>query len=63
VIQGEKDEYGTLAQVEAIQRRVPHTQTLILPGCRHSPHREQPVPTLAAISRFVAALPPPSGRF
>jgi pimeloyl-ACP methyl ester carboxylesterase len=59
VIQGEKDEYGTLAQVEAIQRRVPAAHTIILPGCRHSPHREQPVPTLAAISKFVAALPPP----
>jgi len=30
VIQGEDDEYGTLAQVEAIQRRVPATQLLSL---------------------------------
>ena len=59
VIQGENDEYGTLAQVQAIQRRVPAAQTLILPGCRHSPHREHPDLTLAAISRFVAALPRP----
>jgi pimeloyl-ACP methyl ester carboxylesterase len=59
LIQGEKDEYGTLAQVQAIQRRVPATQTLILPGCRHSPHREQPDLTLAAISSFVSALPRP----
>lgn len=57
VIQGENDEYGTFAQVQAIQRRVPGTQTVILPSCRHSPHREQPDLTLAAISRFVAALP------
>jgi pimeloyl-ACP methyl ester carboxylesterase len=56
VIQGEKDEYGTLAQVAAIQRRVPGTQTLILPRCGHSPHRDQPELTLDTISCFVAAL-------
>ena len=56
VIQGEDDEYGTLAQVEAIQRRVPATQSLILPHCGHSPHRDQPSLTLDAISKFVATL-------
>jgi pimeloyl-ACP methyl ester carboxylesterase len=56
VIQGEYDEYGTLAQVEAIQRRVPATQSLILPRCGHSPHRDQPSLTLDAISKFVATL-------
>jgi len=56
VIQGEDDEYGTLAQVEAIQRRVAATQTLILPACGHSPHRDQPSLTLDAISKFVATL-------
>ena len=59
VIQGEDDEYGTLAQVQAVQRRVPAAQALILPDCRHSPHREQPDLTLAAISRFVLTLPRP----
>ena len=54
VIQGEDDEYGTLAQVEAIQRRVPATQSLILPRCGHSPHRDQPSLTLDAISKFIA---------
>ena len=56
VIQGEDDEYGTVAQVEAIQRRIPETQTLILPRCGHSPHRDQPKLTLDAISKFVASL-------
>lgn len=56
VIQGENDEYGTLAQIEAIRRRVPATQSLILPCCGHSPHRDQPSLTLDAISRFVATL-------
>lgn len=56
VIQGEDDEYGTLAQVEAIQRPMPATQSLILPRCGHSPHRDQPSLTLDAISKFVATL-------
>jgi pimeloyl-ACP methyl ester carboxylesterase len=55
-IQGEHDEYGTLAHVESIQRRVPRAQTLILPRCGHSPHRDQPNLTLDAVSKFVAAL-------
>ena len=56
VIQGENDEHGTLAQVAAIQRRVPATQSLILLLCGHSPHRDQPSLTLDAISKFIAAL-------
>lgn len=56
VTQGENDEYGTLAHVEAIQRCVPGTQTLILPRCGHSPHRDQLELTLDAITKFVAAL-------
>jgi pimeloyl-ACP methyl ester carboxylesterase len=53
VIQGEDDEYGTLAQVEAIKRRVRESETLVLPECGHSPHRDQPEKTLAAITKFV----------
>jgi pimeloyl-ACP methyl ester carboxylesterase len=56
VIQGEDDEYGTLAQVEAIQRRAPRAQTLILPNCGHSPHRDQPSLTLGAIPKFITTL-------
>ena len=57
VIQGENDEYGTLAQVQSIQRRIPTTQTCILPRCGHSPHRDQPTATLSAITNFVKNLP------
>jgi pimeloyl-ACP methyl ester carboxylesterase len=56
VIQGENDEYGTLAQVETIERRVPGVQKLILPRCGHSPHRDQPDLTLDAISKFIATI-------
>jgi pimeloyl-ACP methyl ester carboxylesterase len=53
VIQGEQDEYGTLKQVEAIRRRAPQTQTLILPNCGHSPHRDQVEATVRAIAKFI----------
>ena len=55
-IQGEEDEYGTSAQVKAVQARVPATEILILPNCRHSPHRDQPEATLEGMGRFVAAV-------
>ena len=53
VIQGADDQYGTLAQVGAVQKRSPApVETLILEGCRHSPHLEKPEATLEAIARF-----------
>jgi len=55
-IQGEEDEYGTIAQLKAIQARVPKTEILILPNCRHSPHRDQPEATLARMAEFVKTL-------
>jgi pimeloyl-ACP methyl ester carboxylesterase len=56
VIQGADDEYGTVAHVEAIRRRVPGAQTLILPHCGHSPHRDQPELTLDTVSKFVGSI-------
>ncbi len=53
-IQGEQDEYGTAAQVKAIQAQTPNTEVVLLPNCRHSPHRDQAEKTLAAITEFVA---------
>jgi pimeloyl-ACP methyl ester carboxylesterase len=56
-IQGAEDEYGTMAQVEAIARQVGGACEIVrVEGCGHSPHRDRPGETLAAISRFVAAL-------
>jgi len=55
-IQGEGDEYGTIAQVEAIKARVPGTQIVILPNCKHSPHRDQPDATLERMATFAAAV-------
>lgn len=53
VIQGADDQYGTLAQVHAIEARAPTPiETLILEGCRHAPQFERPEPTLEAIAHF-----------
>jgi pimeloyl-ACP methyl ester carboxylesterase len=57
-IQGEEDEYGTRAQVEAIKAQVPQTEIVMLPECKHSPHRDQAEQTLERMVDFVAQLEP-----
>lgn len=53
VIQGEDDQYGTIKQVEAIERGVAGpVERLMLPDCRHAVYRDQPEATLDAIARF-----------
>jgi pimeloyl-ACP methyl ester carboxylesterase len=52
-IQGADDEYGTMAQVESIQRAVDDAEILELSDCRHSPHKDQPAATLEAVTAFV----------
>ncbi len=58
LIQGEDDQYGTTAQVEAVARQVSGpVQTLMLPDCAHSPHQSmQKDATVAAIAQFVRNL-------
>ena len=56
-IQGEDDEYGTLAQVEAIRRQVKGPcEVLKLAQCGHSPQRDQPEQVVSAVSRFIEKL-------
>ncbi|HEY1692673.1 MAG TPA: alpha/beta hydrolase [Polyangiaceae bacterium] len=57
VVQGERDAYGTLAQVDAIERGsgAPVTR-LVLPGCGHSPHRDDPVGVLEGTVAFLRGL-------
>jgi pimeloyl-ACP methyl ester carboxylesterase len=58
-IQGADDQYGTEAQVDAIVRQAgAGGEKLMLPDCRHSPHRERPEETLAALKCFVDRLAP-----
>ena len=56
-IQGEQDEYGTMAQLDSIRSQVKGRCELVkLANCGHSPHRDQPEATLAAIVQFVESL-------
>jgi pimeloyl-ACP methyl ester carboxylesterase len=52
-IQGEEDEYGTPAQVEPIRARVAGTEIMMLPNCKHAPHRDQQAVTLDKMAEFV----------
>ncbi|MFQ5437803.1 MAG: alpha/beta fold hydrolase [Paracoccaceae bacterium] len=56
-VQGQNDQYGSLAQIEALERglRVPFSR-IIPKDCRHSPHLDQPERTLEAVANFVAGL-------
>lgn len=56
LIQGDADEYGTVAQLESIASRVPDTETLLVPGAGHSPHRDAPELVLDRIAAFVGRL-------
>ena len=56
VVQGEADPYGTLAQVDAIERGARDVERVILADCGHAPHRDQPERTLEAMARWVARL-------
>jgi pimeloyl-ACP methyl ester carboxylesterase len=53
-IQGHDDEYGTMAQLDEIARRVRGPCELLkLENCGHSPFRDQPETVLAAIRQFI----------
>jgi pimeloyl-ACP methyl ester carboxylesterase len=52
-VQGEDDEYGTMAQIDAIARVVPQARLLKLPSCGHSPHRDQPAALTEAVVAFM----------
>ncbi len=57
LIQGRQDQYGTLAQLEAIEAQVPApVERLMLDDCRHSPHVDRRQATLAAMTGFVGKL-------
>ena len=53
-IQGYGDEYGTMAQVDAIARQAgAAVEVLKLDQCGHSPQKDQPEKVVQAIARFV----------
>ena len=56
MIQGRDDEYGTLAQVEAIAAQTHGSvETLLLDECQHSSYRDRRSDVLDAMSSFVRA--------
>jgi pimeloyl-ACP methyl ester carboxylesterase len=55
-IQGEDDEYGSMLQIEGIQKHLPDTELLKLAQCRHSPHRDQTEAVLNAVEHFINTL-------
>jgi pimeloyl-ACP methyl ester carboxylesterase len=57
VVQGEQDEYGTWAQVKAIEGGVRAPVTAVrLSECGHSPHKDQRHATLDAMTTFLRLL-------
>jgi pimeloyl-ACP methyl ester carboxylesterase len=55
LIQGEHDQYGTLAQVEAVRDGVAGLAELVVLDARHAPHLEAPAATLRAAAQFIGA--------
>jgi pimeloyl-ACP methyl ester carboxylesterase len=54
VVQGDRDQYGSMAQVDAIERRVAGPfERMVVAGAGHAPHHEAGADVVAAIRRFV----------
>jgi pimeloyl-ACP methyl ester carboxylesterase len=53
-VQGEDDEYGSMAQIDDLARQVPQAELVKLAACGHSPHRDQPAALTAAVVAFMA---------
>ena len=55
VVQGAVDQYGTVAQLDAIEHGASGpVERLVLEGCGHSPHLERGPETLQAVTHFLA---------
>lgn len=55
-VQGSGDQYGSQAQLDAIENGTPGARQLALPDCGHSPHLEQPEATVRAMAAFINPL-------
>jgi pimeloyl-ACP methyl ester carboxylesterase len=62
VLQGERDEYATSLQTDALRPLAPHMRLIRFSDIGHTPHREQPEVVLDEIKAFLDQLPQrPSG--
>ncbi len=53
-VQGEDDQYGTMAQLDVLEARLPTPlNRLELEGCQHQPHFNRPNSTLKAVVAFL----------
>lgn len=60
LIQGDADQYGTLAQLDAIERGCSGpVDRLVLPGAGHAPHVDNPGRVVAAVAAFHRRLASP----
>jgi pimeloyl-ACP methyl ester carboxylesterase len=58
LIQGQADEYGTVGQLDAIERGSPSApERLMVPGAGHSPHLSDPDDVTDAVVGFIERLP------
>ncbi len=55
-IQGHDDEYGTMEQLDHIERQVPQVELLKLHNCKHSPHIDQAAAVMEAVVGFVRSV-------
>jgi len=56
-IQGEDDEYGSMAQLDAIKRQAGGPCELLkLSECGHSPHKDQPEKVLKSVAAFIGKI-------
>lgn len=56
LIQGIRDQYGTLAQLDEIERLAPGPVERLHLDCRHAPFVQRPDETVSAVARFVERL-------
>jgi len=52
-VQGEDDEYGTMAQLDEMAQTLKRCELLKLAQCGHSPFRDQPGKVLSAVKKFL----------
>ena len=52
IVQGTKDEYGTVDQVSRIVQMLPNAEHMEIPGCGHAPHRTHPDVLLSCSTQF-----------
>ncbi|MFE9748349.1 alpha/beta fold hydrolase [Saccharothrix saharensis] len=56
MVQGDRDQYGTTAQLDAVERAVRgRTSRVEIADCGHQPHLEQPDEVLVVIEHFLRA--------